>query len=498
MNDLFLCHTGVDKEWTEQLGIRLEQNQIAGRPIKVFLDKWDIDYGANIIAEIDKGLKDSRYVGLVLSPAMVKADWPTAEWQSQVMDDPAEKKGRILPILLHKFDPETGAPIELPFALKMLKRFDFSDPKRVEGEFQSLLRKLANLPPIRGPQVHGRRALGSAITASFPGQESPDVLEESLPSNLFRAIDVPLSIYGASTVVTTKREVWDRLKGSPPFFLYSDKLYSFIPSEISKNPFKQFFQGNPSPPESTSEWLADSDKSRQIIGILNAALREHCYDLSIWTPKGDRGLFYPPISADSVPRTFTWGVGKSRTLAKMHQSTKQGGASFGVHMAARMRFVNLTGNLYLLIEPAWMFTTDGVKPVQGADMGVFSTKWGGREKNAAVLRNVLMWGFILANKKKDIEINVGSRKEKAYVKVRPVPSHTKINVGIFGDTIRLDRILSGEGAGEERESAKGADELDRIANLALTGEPAEDEDAASEERKEGEDEDGEEELEFQF
>jgi hypothetical protein len=429
---------------------------------------------------------------------MVKADWPTAEWQSQVMDDPTGKKGRILPLLLHKFDFETGAPIELPFVLRMLKRFDFSDPKRVEGEFQNLLRKLANLPPVRGPQAHGRRALGMAISASFPGQESPDVLEESLPSNLFRAIDVPLSIYGAPTGVSSKREVWDKLKGSPPFFLYSDRLYSFIPSETLKNPFKPFFSGAANPPESTSDWLSDPDMSRQIIGILNSALREHCYELSIWTPKGGRGLFYAPISADSAPRTFTWGVGKSRTLAKMHKSTKQGRGSFGVHMAARMRFVNLTGNLYLLIEPAWMFTTDGVKPVQGTDMGVFSTKWGGREKNAAVLRNVLMWGFILANKKRDIEINVGSRAEKVYMKVRPVPSHTKINVGIFGDAIRLDRILSGEGAGEERGGAKGADELDRIANLALAGEPTDD-DTPLEESKESEDEDGEEEeLEFQF
>src|SRR3954471_16598616 len=113
-SDLFLCHTGADKDWTRDLGARLEQHHIGNRPIKVWFDEWDIDYGHSVITAIGEGLKESRYVGLVLSPAMVKAEWPTAEWQSQIMDDPTGKSGRILPMLLHKFDVD-GAPIDPPF-----------------------------------------------------------------------------------------------------------------------------------------------------------------------------------------------------------------------------------------------------------------------------------------------------------------------------------------------------------------------------------------------
>jgi len=480
MNDLFLCHTGTDKDWTEQLGELLEEHQIGNRPIKVFFDKWDIDYGTNIIAQIDKGLRESRYVGLVLSPAMLKADWPTAEWQSQVMDDPAGKRGRILPLLLHKFDPESGAPIELPFVLKALKRFDFSEPKRFQTEFDNLLRKLADLPPLRGTQRQGRKGLGSAITAPpAPGQEAPDAVEEALPNNLFPVVEVPEFLFSDTTHVAVKKEVWDNVKGTtPPFFLYTDRLYSFVPHDAKRNVLKPFLSGKGPKREKTTEWLSDPDKARQVIGLLNAALRQRCYELNIWTAKTARGLFYPPIFGDAPPRTFTWGIGKPRTLAIMHESKKEGGAAFGVHMAARMRFILLGTKIYLLVEPAWMFTTDGIKAVEGKEMGVFSTKWGGREKNPSVLRNVLMWGLLIAEGKREIELNLGTKATPILAKVRSVPSHTKINVGIFGDKIRLDRILSGEGAGEQRveakESVEGPQELEEIANLALLGEPTDD------------------------
>ena len=82
MKDLFLCHTGADKPWVEQLATRLEQEKIKGRPIDVWFDQWDIDGGENILAKIEEGLRASRFVAVVLSPAMTRADWPTLEWQT--------------------------------------------------------------------------------------------------------------------------------------------------------------------------------------------------------------------------------------------------------------------------------------------------------------------------------------------------------------------------------------------------------------------------------
>ncbi len=496
MNDLFLCHTGADKDWTRSLGEKLEERQISGRPVKVFFDEWDIDYGTNIITQIDKGLKESNYVGLVLSPAMVKADWPSAEWQSQVMGDPTGKRGRILPLLYRRFDPDTGAPIELPFILKYLKRFDFTDPKRFRPEFERLLRKISGLPPLRGSKRAARASLGAAMNlVAIPGQDSPDLIEESLPSNLFPLLSKPEHLYSDATPVKKRSEVWNKAKGTtPPFFIFGDRLYSFLPTDAANNPFKPFLTGKDPKPEPTSGWLSDTDKAWQVIGLLNAGLKQHCYRLKIWTPKSDTRLFYPPIFGNSQPRTFSWGSGRPRTLAIIHESKKKGGGEFGVHMAARMRFILLGPKLYLLIEPAWMFTTDGIKPVEGQDMGVFSTKWGGREKNATVLRNVLMWGLLIADGKREIAINIGTETIPAMATIQSVPSHTRINVGIPGDEIRLDRILAGEGAGEQRDETAGDDvqELKKIADLALIGEPSDAGDDGVSAAESLEDEDGEE------
>jgi hypothetical protein len=183
----------------------------------------------------------------------------------------------------------------------------------------------------------------------------------------------------------------------------------------------------------------------------------------------------------------------------MHESKKKGGGEFGVHMAARMRFIQLGPKLYLLVEPAWMFTTDGIKPIEGKEMGVFSTKWGGREKNASVLRNVLMWGLLISDGKREIEINIGAEASRVVAKIQSVPSHTRINVGIPGDEIRLDRILAGEGAGEQREQTAPDDvqELKKIADLALIGEPSDRADDEASAAESLEDEDGEE-LSFGF
>ena len=55
--DIFLCHTGADKDWVEELAKRLEEESIENRKISVWFDKWDIDGGENLLDKIEEGLK---------------------------------------------------------------------------------------------------------------------------------------------------------------------------------------------------------------------------------------------------------------------------------------------------------------------------------------------------------------------------------------------------------------------------------------------------------
>jgi len=95
--DLFLCHTGVDKEWVRELATRLENETSHQRKIKVFFDEWEIQPGTNVVVNLENGVAKARFVGVVLSPEMLDAEWPTLEWTMAVYEDPSGRRGKVVP-----------------------------------------------------------------------------------------------------------------------------------------------------------------------------------------------------------------------------------------------------------------------------------------------------------------------------------------------------------------------------------------------------------------
>jgi hypothetical protein len=45
----------------------------------VVFDKWDFAKGSNIVVDIEKEIDACRYVGIVVTRALLDADWPTLE-----------------------------------------------------------------------------------------------------------------------------------------------------------------------------------------------------------------------------------------------------------------------------------------------------------------------------------------------------------------------------------------------------------------------------------
>lgn len=466
MRDLFLCHTGSDKPWAEALAERLERETVNGRPISVFLDKWDIDFGENVLDRIEAGLRESRFLGVLLTPAFTKADWPKLEWQSQVHADPAGRLARILPLLLQKKDPITEELIDIPLLLRSLRYFDFTKESAFEDTFAELVRRLRGERPGRG-----RTGTATVPDIGAPASRAmPDEHEEVVVSNLLAVNQYPTTLYSDETTATRKTDVWKAYLGDvPPFALYNGRLYSFHPPDDQSSPFRKFLTGRSPKTERPLDWLANHDQARIIVGMCNAALKEHCYQLGIravreeWPPR-----FFCAIHQGS--RTFRWSArARPRTLAKM--ATKPNGGSFGVHYAARMRFLTLGRELFVLIEPGWMFTSDGITPLSGKLVTRLATQWGGKERNAAVLRNVLMWSVLLARGAPEIAIELGGGQQ---VRLKTVPAYTDIRVGLPKDAIRLEQMLS-EGGGEVTEV--GTDqELDQLAALKMSGAIEEEED----------------------
>ena len=75
----FLCHSGVNKPWVENLAVRIEVVPYLDRYLGVVFDKWDFIKGKNVVTEIEAHIDQCRFIGVVVSKAMLESEWATME-----------------------------------------------------------------------------------------------------------------------------------------------------------------------------------------------------------------------------------------------------------------------------------------------------------------------------------------------------------------------------------------------------------------------------------
>jgi hypothetical protein len=142
--DLFLSHNNSDKPWTERLATAVEQDR-TGPPLKVFFDKWDIQHGADIPLELEQGLQNSRYVGLVLSPEALASDWVVLERSTAIYRDPAARQRSVIPLMRRT--------CKLPDMLARLKYLDFRRDQDFDSGVRTLIAILRGAPLPRGSHI---------------------------------------------------------------------------------------------------------------------------------------------------------------------------------------------------------------------------------------------------------------------------------------------------------------------------------------------------------
>jgi hypothetical protein len=143
--DLFLSHNSTDKLWTERLATAVEADR-SGPPLKVFFDKWDIPYGADIPAELEQGLQNSRHVGLVLSPESLNSSWVTLERSTAIHRDPGAQHRTLIPLLRRTCD--------IPDMLARLKYIDFRREQDFDAGVEALVAILRGRPAQRGGELN--------------------------------------------------------------------------------------------------------------------------------------------------------------------------------------------------------------------------------------------------------------------------------------------------------------------------------------------------------
>jgi hypothetical protein len=93
---VFLSHAGPDKPFVEEVKQFLED----GGDIECWLDKYEIEFGQNIVLRMNDGLAKSDFALLFLSPSALKSPWVEEEWTAVLWAQVKPGETRLIPVLL--------------------------------------------------------------------------------------------------------------------------------------------------------------------------------------------------------------------------------------------------------------------------------------------------------------------------------------------------------------------------------------------------------------
>ncbi|HEX2207826.1 MAG TPA: toll/interleukin-1 receptor domain-containing protein [Longimicrobium sp.] len=92
--DVFISHASEDKADVA----RPIADELVSRGVSVWYDQFTLRLGDSLLAEIDRGLRSTRFGVVILSPAFFSKHWPQAELGALVSLESADGQKRILPV----------------------------------------------------------------------------------------------------------------------------------------------------------------------------------------------------------------------------------------------------------------------------------------------------------------------------------------------------------------------------------------------------------------
>ncbi len=127
---IFLSHTGADKPFVR----RLRDDLIGNGVPHVWVDEAEIEIGDSLMKKIEEGMKETHYIGVVLSSKSIDAPWVKKELEIAMNREIAGGEVIVLPLLYEQVD--------LPTFLQGKLYADFTEPEKYEEAFSKLLRRL--------------------------------------------------------------------------------------------------------------------------------------------------------------------------------------------------------------------------------------------------------------------------------------------------------------------------------------------------------------------
>jgi hypothetical protein len=443
--DAFISYNKVDEGWVRTLAERIERETLDGAPtgqkLTVFFAPWDIEYGQNFVNCLNEGLRRARIFLPVMSPEFFSSGWTNFEWTDQIALDPKNANGRIVPLFYRDVSLNGQLRISFPAPFGVLNRLDFRDSADFEPSFVELVRILRGWPKHRGSRgpVTVLRPQAAGISAAAHEYSLPSAIPEMLISNLLQVESFPDQIWHGTTKARKQSDVRKIVNTNEAFLLRDERLFAFC--NVADPRCSLYGVIDPKSvgrPACRDDWMKDEEGRHRYVELLNRCLSQHLFERKIGRDEKGRFYFWPAVDAsgERLTRKFTLGDGKQREVAA-RKLNPQDGTYFWVHYAARIRFELLDSSFFILIEPTYIFTSDGRQSLDGKTAGKLSIQWSGKQQNPDVLRAVLFWARVLADGKSRVQIPAGAD----FICANSLPVTASANFGVGGDYIRVQSLL---------------------------------------------------------
>jgi hypothetical protein len=128
---IFLSHNSRDEKFAKKLHLDL-----TNQGITVWMYQTEVNPGDSIIGKVENAIKNSDYLGILLSPNSSKSVWVSEEYGMAMHLQIKGKGPRVIPILIED--------CEIPGFLEDKSRIDFRNENYYQENLDKLLRVLQN------------------------------------------------------------------------------------------------------------------------------------------------------------------------------------------------------------------------------------------------------------------------------------------------------------------------------------------------------------------
>lgn len=130
MGKVFLSYSRADSlDFARELHRRFVRDGI-----DCFFDEESIEWGAHFVLSLEKGLDECERIIVLLSPGFVNSEWTNVERTSIMLEDPANLKRKILPLLHLRCEP--------PRFLKALQYLDVTTTELFDKRYSKICHDL--------------------------------------------------------------------------------------------------------------------------------------------------------------------------------------------------------------------------------------------------------------------------------------------------------------------------------------------------------------------